>query len=99
MLEGAHASAVGLSAELAALARARACTHKLAMSALPPKADIRHCDGRARFVPKADIEQITVLECDPHSSRITANFLSIVGADHGSAEHRLLGRDHKSHLE
>jgi hypothetical protein len=25
------------------------------MSALPPKADIRHRDGHVRFVPKADI--------------------------------------------
>jgi hypothetical protein len=33
----------------------RACTHKFAMSALPPKADIRQRERRVRFVPKADI--------------------------------------------
>jgi len=27
------------------------------MSALPPKADIRHCDRHVRFVPEADMER------------------------------------------
>jgi hypothetical protein len=35
----------------------RACTHKFAMSALPPKADIAQHGGNVRFVPKADIVQ------------------------------------------
>jgi hypothetical protein len=34
----------------------RTCTHKFAMSALPPKADIRQGNRDVRFVPKADID-------------------------------------------
>jgi hypothetical protein len=40
-------------AEVAILTRA--CTHKSAMSALAPKADIVQHGGNVRFVPKADI--------------------------------------------
>jgi hypothetical protein len=36
-------------------AAVRACTHKFAMSALPPKADIAEHDRNVRFVPIADI--------------------------------------------
>jgi hypothetical protein len=43
---------------MSAFGHKRAFSRSVAMSAIPPKADI-HCDGRnVRFVPIADIERL-----------------------------------------
>jgi hypothetical protein len=40
---------------MSALGQKQTCRSDLAMSALPPKADIVHGGGNVRFVPKADM--------------------------------------------
>ena len=43
---------------LSALGHKQTCAVQKGMSALPPKADISHCERDVRFVPKADIANL-----------------------------------------